>query len=355
MTSSYWTPNRNELVGKLVRRFAFDFDAVSNAFRNHLQREGVNLKSEETTPAALRKVYASLDRKRPPRAVESALLPGVRKENDGPEGEAESTLVDVSGGDGDSMGAGSQGKLNGYIMGNLNSSRSGSVTGEGYNSLPPPERSNQRGASDDCPSEREVVQHTSGTDEGEKSATEPSSLPSTDESGWDFGRFLEEQRLKEIQHDDRKEKIFQKEDRHLASQRQSLKKRYLLDSEDCISEDPLGLLDDTMAPAFQEEEGDISGGLSPRPPHRQEEAEEGLQRDNAHASHQAAAGPVRLELGMDAGELDKILDELEREFSLAGGGWTETNSELSRVLDELDAAASEPPANAALLLQDTRE
>ncbi|CAM9916791.1 unnamed protein product, partial [Ectocarpus sp. 13 AM-2016] len=62
MTSSYWTPNRNELVGKLVRRFAFDFDAVSNAFRNHLQREGVNLKSEETAPAALRKVYASLDR-----------------------------------------------------------------------------------------------------------------------------------------------------------------------------------------------------------------------------------------------------------------------------------------------------
>ncbi|CAN0374262.1 unnamed protein product [Ectocarpus sp. 13 AM-2016] len=58
---------------------------------------------------------------------------------------------------------------------------------------------------------------------------------------------------------------------------------------------------------------------------------------------------------MDVEELDKILDELEREFSLVGGGWTETNSELSRVLDELDAAASKPPANAALLPLDTRE
>ncbi|CBN75437.1 hypothetical protein Esi_0099_0036 [Ectocarpus siliculosus] len=354
MISSCWTPDRNELVGKLVRRFAFDFDAVSNAFRNHLQREGVDFKSEETAPAALRKVYASLDRKRPPRAVESAPLPGVRKENDEPGGEADRTLVDVSGGDWDSMGTGSQGKLNGYIMGNLHSSRSGSVTGEGYNNLPPPERSDQLGASDDCPSEREDVQHTSGSDEGEKSVTAPSSLPSTDESGWDFGRFLEEQRLKEIQHDDRKEKIFQKEDRHLACQRQSLKKRYLLDSEDFIGEDPLGLLDDTTAPAFQQEEGDIAGGLSPRQSHRQEEAEERLQGDDAHTSHQAAAGPVRLELGMDAEELDKILNELERESSLAGGGWAETNSELSRVLDELDAAASEPPAN-AVLLQDTRE
>lgn len=44
----------------------------------------------------------------------------------------------------------------------------------------------------------------------------------------------------------------------------------------------------------------------------------------------------------------------QREYSLAGGGWAETNSELSRVLDELDAAASEPPAN-AVLFQDTRE
>ncbi|CAN0570825.1 unnamed protein product, partial [Ectocarpus sp. 12 AP-2014] len=153
------------MVEKLVRRFAFDFDAVSNAFRNHLQREGVDLKSEETAPAALRKVYASLDRKRPPRAVESGPLPGVRKENDKPGGEADSTLVDVSGGDWDSMGAGSQGKLNGHIMGNQHSSRSGSVTGEGYNNLPPPERSNQLGASDDCPSEREDVQHTSSSNE----------------------------------------------------------------------------------------------------------------------------------------------------------------------------------------------
>lgn len=140
-------------------------------------------------------------------------MPGVRKENDEPGGEADTTLVDVSGGDWDSMGTGSQGKLNGYIMSNLHSSRSGSVTGEGYNNLPPPARSNRLGASDDCPSsEREnvVVQHTSGSDEGAKSATALSSLPSTDESGWDFGRFLEEQRLKEIQHEDRKKNIFQK-------------------------------------------------------------------------------------------------------------------------------------------------
>lgn len=153
-------------------------------------------------------MYANLDRKRPPRAVESASLPGVRKENDEPGGEADNTLVDLPRGDWDSTGT--QGKLNGYTMGNLHSSRSGSKTGEGYKNLPPPERSSRLRTSGDRPSERENVQHISGSDEGTESATAPSSLPSTDESGWDFGRFLEEQRLKEIQHDDRKEKIFQK-------------------------------------------------------------------------------------------------------------------------------------------------
>lgn len=137
-------------------------------------------------------------------------MPGVRKENNDPGGEAGSILVDVSGGGWESSRTDSQGKLNWYTMGNLRSSRSGSL-GEEYNNLPSPERRNRLGASDDCPCERENVQHTSsGSDEGTESANAPSSLPSTDESGWEFGRFLEEQRLKEIQHDDRKEKIFQK-------------------------------------------------------------------------------------------------------------------------------------------------
>lgn len=44
--------------------------------------------------------------------------------------------------------------------------------------------------------------------EATDTATAPSS--STNESAWNFDRFLEEQRRKEVQHDDQKEKIFQK-------------------------------------------------------------------------------------------------------------------------------------------------
>lgn len=49
----------------------------------------------------------------------------------------------------------------------------------------------------------------------ETAAAAPSSSPSppspsTNEPAWDFESFLEEQRRKEVQHDDRKEKVFQK-------------------------------------------------------------------------------------------------------------------------------------------------
>lgn len=70
------------------------------------------------------------------------------------------------------------------------------------------------------------------------------------------------------------------DDRDLALQREALLKRHLPGSEDSVGEDPLA--------------------TSPTP----------LAIPPAHSAFDSA-GPVRLELGMDAEMLDKILDELD--------------------------------------------
>lgn len=46
----------------------------------------------------------------------------------------------------------------------------------------------------------------------------------------------------------------------------------------------------------------------------EKEKEQG-ERDDSFTRHQAVAGPVRLELGMDAEVLDEILDEIEVMFT----------------------------------------
>lgn len=71
-----------------------------------------------------------------------------------------------------------------------------------------------------------------------------------------------------------------------------------------MGEDPLALLAGTNSPG--EEEGEGSGVLS----HHHEE-EDG----DSFTRHQAVVGPVRLELGMDAEVLDKILGEIEVNFT----------------------------------------
>eukprot|EP00904_Undaria_pinnatifida_P009639 jgi/Undpi1/5805/HiC_scaffold_2.g01079.m1 len=134
---------------------------------------------------------------------------------------------------------------------------------------------------------------------------------------WTFETMLVEQRRKEVQHEARKECTFRRGDRDLALQREALMQRHHPGSEDNVGEDPLA----------------TSPAQSTKSPAR-----------NAFDS----AGPIRLELGMDAEKLEKILDELEE--STAAGGYRQTNSELSRILDFLDEAAGDAPAAATLPL-----
>lgn len=76
--------------------------------------------------------------------------------------------------------------------------------------------------------------------------------------------------------------------------------------------DPLALVAGTNS---QGEEGEESGAFYHRQPiYDEEEQEEEKEGGNPFTRHQAVAGPVRLELGMDAEVLDKILDEIEVNF-----------------------------------------
>ncbi|CAM9422413.1 unnamed protein product [Pylaiella littoralis] len=353
-----WTLDRNELVGKLVRRHAFDFDAVSRTFRQHLKCEGVDFNSESTSPAALRKVFASSDRKRPTHRTVASLHSNI---SDG------DNRLD---GDWDHMTRTSAAQ---HLDKNTVARHCSTDTAGGNHN-------NRQKNEAAC----RIPKAPGYLDEATETATAPSS--STNESAWNFDRFLEEQRRKEVQHDDQKEKIFQKvlsalgsnaeasgafelppdilqawgarkekiaeeaddaekrrqkleEDHALAHQRQSLKQRYLPGSNDSVGEDPLASLTDTYSQ--EDEEGEGSGGLCHRQLLCEEKEKEQGERDDSFTRHQAVAEPVRLELGMDAEVLDEILDEIE-ESAIA----VETNSELSRVLDELDSAAGDKPTTA---------
>ncbi|CAM9932325.1 unnamed protein product [Scytosiphon promiscuus] len=354
MTTQFcWTSERQELVGKLVRRFAFDFDAVSNAFRDHLTSEGVDFSPNAMNPRSLRKVFAALDRKRAAPAGESSANSYDQGLGD-TDAEGGCGLGDVSyGGWGSSAAkrASREQHADNPIQGALYTHDPGlTARGESKGSSFPG-LVVQRDFREGC------VSKESGRNEGTVEATAP---PATDKS-WSFDNFVEDQRRKEIQHDDQKEKLFLKEDRKLALQRQSLKQRHLPDSVDCVGDDPLAVLTTgctATMPAPEDEEG--SGTLLPRcHPCCREEPEENAGGDDAGASSPrcggpTVAGPVRLELGMDAEVLEKILDEHEREFSLAAGGYAETDSELSRVLDELDEAAARG-GNPARLLCNVRD
>lgn len=110
------------------------------------------------------------------------------------------------------------------------------------------------------------------------------------------------------------------EDHALAHQRESLKKRHLPGSDDSVGEDPLALVTDTDSQGAKDEE--ISGVLCHRQPlckKAEDEKEKEKEEEGGEAvnRHQAAAGPVRLELGMDAEVLDKILHEIEVSFTHA--------------------------------------
>lgn len=66
----------------------------------------------------------------------------------------------------------------------------------------------QRGEASDT---ADLPNHSDGTPTGTAAVAPVSSSSSTtDESAWDFQSFLEEQRRMEAQHDDRKEKVFQR-------------------------------------------------------------------------------------------------------------------------------------------------
>lgn len=96
------------------------------------------------------------------------------------------------------------------------------------------------------------------------------------------------------------------EDRALALQRQSLRQRHLPESDDRVGEDPLApLAGETTSASHGEEGSTASGESSNDQPFR--EQQDGV----SFACGGASAGPVRLELGMDAEVLDKILDEIE--------------------------------------------
>ncbi|CAM9924102.1 unnamed protein product, partial [Hapterophycus canaliculatus] len=286
-------------------RLAFDFDAVSNAFRDHLKSEGVDFRANATNPTSLRKVFASLDRKRAGPAAKRASFDKMYRATD-PDGHC--VLGDVfDGGWGNSVTKrASRENVDDRMKDTLRTYDSGfSERGESISSLP-----EQNGLQKDSPGDDAAK--TSVYDEGTGEVTV---LPPTNES-WTFDNFLQDQRRKEIQHEVQKEKLFHKEDRQLALQRQSLNERHLPGSADRVGEDPLapvaGCTTTVLAP--QEREG--SGVLSPRRnPRCPEEPEEDGDGDDGAAffAHcgRAGAGPVRLELGMDSEVLEKILDEHE--------------------------------------------
>lgn len=112
------------------------------------------------------------------------------------------------------------------------------------------------------------------------------------------------------------------EDHALAHQRESLKQRHLPESDDSVGEDPLALVTGSNSQGEEEEEG--SGVLCHRQPlwetKKNEEEGEEKEEDGGEAvnRHQTAvAGPVRLELGMEPEILEKILDEIEVNFTRA--------------------------------------
>lgn len=94
------------------------------------------------------------------------------------------------------------------------------------------------------------------------------------------------------------------EDRVLALQRQSLRQRHLPGSDDRVGEDPLGSLVGGTTSTSRGQGREESGELANDEPSRE-------QQDVVSFANEAPAGPVRLELGMDAEVLDKILDEIE--------------------------------------------
>lgn len=94
------------------------------------------------------------------------------------------------------------------------------------------------------------------------------------------------------------------EDRILALQRQSLKQRHLPGSNDRVGEDPFAALVGGIASTSEGQERGAPGELSSDQPLCE-------QHDGVSFNCEAPAGPVRLELGMDAEVLDKILDEIE--------------------------------------------
>lgn len=141
---------------------------------------------------ALRKVFASSDRKRPASVTTSA--PSVSKPV---------PLEDIrADGDWDHIKRTSTAQqLDDNTTGALQCSNV--IKEEDRNNMLP-EKQNQQGSE----AAYTKAEPPCKSDEATETATAPSS--STNEPAWNFDRFLEEQRKKEIQHDDQKERIFQK-------------------------------------------------------------------------------------------------------------------------------------------------
>lgn len=90
-----------------------------------------------------------------------------------------------------------------------------------------------------------------------------------------------------------------------------MRERHLPGSDDGVGEDPLGPLVGGTASTSSGHNREMPGELSNDGPFRE-------RQDRASFAEEARAGPVRLELGMDAEVLDKILDEIEvRESELS--------------------------------------
>lgn len=156
-----------------------------------------NLSPSTTQLQALRKVFASSDRKRPTnqtavpiRNIESVSLSSIQRDAD-----------NSAGGDWDHMQRASavqqlDGKTGARQCSNNIAEEDHKNLSTEYKYQPSKELAS-------------IIPKAPGhSDEATDTATAPSSL--TNESGWNFDRFLEEQRRNEIQHDDRKDKIFQK-------------------------------------------------------------------------------------------------------------------------------------------------
>lgn len=191
-TANYWHPLLRGNQGENVRSLLY------------LRHSTVHVTAHFTRPSprsqisqVLRKVFASSDRKRPtnqtasaPHNVNEPVSPTSLQRDGG----------NRAGGDCDHM----KGTLAAQQLDDNTGDRRCSTEEEDHENMLPERNYQQR---------NEVaykIPKAPGSSEKAPAVTATAPSSTTNEPAWNFDRFLEEQRRKEIKHDDEKEKIFQK-------------------------------------------------------------------------------------------------------------------------------------------------